>query len=429
MRIAIIGAGISGMAAAHDLLNAGHAVTIFEAADHVGGLAAGFKEPHWNWSVEQFYHHWFQTDAEMLGLIRELGWQDDVLFPRPQTVVYYKDDFYPLDSPLAALTFPGFTLVDMARFGFVTAYLRYLAAWQPLEKITAHDWMRRFYGEKLYATQFEPMLIGKFGSHYKEVNMAWFWARFKTRSTRLGTFIGGFQAFLDRFADNLRGRGGEIHLNTAVQQIEPLAESGLRLHLPGTEPRTFDRILSTTSPALMARLTPSLPGEYLQGLLNLKSMGAVVMVISIKQQLSEKGYYWFNLPKTAGYPFLALVEHTNFLSPDYFGGDHIIYCGDYLDTDHENFSLSQDELLERFLPALSRVNPAFTPDWVRKSWLFRTNYAQPIPLIEHSRNIPAIQTPIAGLFFASMSQVYPWDRGTNFAVQIGRQAARLMIGS
>ncbi|HQN42961.1 MAG TPA: FAD-dependent oxidoreductase, partial [Anaerolineaceae bacterium] len=356
-------------------------------------------------------------------------WQDDVLFPRPKTVVYYKDDFYPLDSPLAALTFPGFTLVDMARFGFVTAYLRYLAAWQPLEKVTAHEWMRRYYGDRLYATQFEPMLIGKFGSHYKEVNMAWFWARFKTRSTRLGTFIGGFQAFLDRFAENLRSRGAEIYLNTPVQQIEPLADGGLCLRLPGAEPLTFDRILSTTSPALMVRLTPALPREYLQGLLNLKSMGAVVMVLAIKQQLSEKGYYWFNLPKTAGYPFLALVEHTNFLSSDYFGGDHIIYCGDYLDTDHENFRLSQDELLARFLPALSRVNPAFTPDWVRKSWLFRTNYAQPIPLVNHSHNIPDIQTPVAGLYFASMSQVYPWDRGTNFAVQIGRQAARLMMGS
>ncbi len=177
----------------------------------------------------------------------------------------------------------------------------------------------------------------------------------------------------------------------------------------------------------MARLAPDLPGEYLQGLLNLKSMGAVVMVLALTHRLSEQGYYWYNLPKSAGFPFLALVEHTNFLSPDYFGGDHIIYCGDYLDTDHENFRLSQEELQARFLPALARINPNFTAGWVRKSWLFRSTYAQPIPLLNHSRNIPPVQTPISGLYFASMSQVYPWDRGTNFAVKIGRDTARLML--
>ncbi|MCX8024804.1 MAG: oxidoreductase, partial [Thermanaerothrix sp.] len=174
-------------------------------------------------------------------------------------------------------------------------------------------------------------------------------------------------------------------------------------------------------------LCPQLPPEYLQGLLGLKSMGAVVMVVSLKRRLSEQGYYWFNLPKSAGFPFLALVEHTNFVSPEHFGGDHIVYCGDYLDPDHEYFRLSKEDLLARFLPALTRFNPKFSPDWVREAWLFRTPYAQPIPLINHSRNIPAIRTPLRGLYFASMSQVYPWDRGTNYAVQIARQAARLIL--
>jgi protoporphyrinogen oxidase len=153
------------------------------------------------------------------------------------------------------------------------------------------------------------------------------------------------------------------------------------------------------------------------------------MVLSLNQQLSRDGYYWFNLPKQAGFPFLALVEHTNYLSPDYFGGDHIIYCGDYVDTDHEYFSLSEEALKERFLPVLSKFNPGFTPDWVQKTWLFRTKYAQPVPEVNHSRNIPAINTPISGLYFASMSQVYPWDRGTNFAVEIGRKAAGMMIST
>jgi hypothetical protein len=170
-----------------------------------------------------------------------------------------------------------------------------------------------------------------------------------------------------------------------------------------------------------------LPEEYLHGLKNMKSMGAVVMTLALTHQLSEEGYYWYNLPKSAGYPFLALVEHTNFVGPEHFGGDHIVYMGDYLEPDHEYFRLSQEDLLERFLPSLKKFNPHFERSWVRKTWLYRTPYAQPVPLINHSRNIPAIQTPVKGVFFASMSQVYPWDRGTNFAVEIGRKAAKLML--
>jgi protoporphyrinogen oxidase len=177
----------------------------------------------------------------------------------------------------------------------------------------------------------------------------------------------------------------------------------------------------------LAQLAPSLPADYLKGLLELKSMGAVVMTISLKHQLSEQGYYWYNLPKSAGFPFLALVEHTNFVPPENFGGDHIVYCGDYLEPDHEYYSLSQEELLQRFLPALKRFNTNFEPEWINKTYLYRTNYAQPVPLLNHSRNIPPIRTPVPGLYFASMSQVYPWDRGTNFAVEIGRRAARLMM--
>jgi hypothetical protein len=116
------------------------------------------------------------------------------------------------------------------------------------------------------------------------------------------------------------------------------------------------------------------------------------MVLALEQRLSDQGYYWYNIPKSAGFPFLALVEHTNFLSPEHFGGDHIIYIGDYLEPDHEFFRLSQDEILARFLPSLPRFNPRFQPDWIRKTWLFRTPYAQPVPLVNHSQNIPAIDS-------------------------------------
>jgi protoporphyrinogen oxidase len=257
--------------------------------------------------------------------------------------------------------------------------------------------------------------------------MAWMWARLKARTTRLGTYKGGFQAFADQFAQQLNELGVEICLSTPINRIASDGQGGVILEGPESGSQSFDRCLVTTSPALLAKLAPDLPPDYLQGLLSLKSMGAVVMVLALENQLSEQDYYWYNIPKSAGFPFLAVVEHTNFVSAEHFGGDHIVYIGDYLEPDHEYFQLTKEELLERFLPLLPRFNSKFNPDWVHKTWLFRTKYAQPVPELNHSQNIPAIQTPIPGVYFASMSQVYPWDRGTNFAVEIGRKAAGIMI--
>jgi protoporphyrinogen oxidase len=427
MKIAIIGAGYAGMSAAYDLKKAGHEVIIYESANYVGGLAAGFKEPDWDWSVEKFYHHWFQSDGSMMGMIQELGLSDKMIFPRPLTVMLYKGNWYPFDSFINALRFPGLGFgLNKIRFCFVGLFLRLTNDWRTLEKFTAHEWMLKWAGKEVYEQMWKPLLIGKFGPFYKDVNMAWMWARIKARTTRLGTFEGGFQKFSDLFAEKLLEMGVEIKLEAGVKFIKKNQAEGLSIDAGGVV-ELFDKILVTTSPGLMSKMCLDLPENYLKGLLELKSMGAVVMVLSLKHQLSKEGYYWFNLPKDAGYPMLALVEHTNFVSKEHFGGDHIVYAGDYLEVGHEYFSMSDDELLERFIPAFKKFNPAFEKDWIKKIWVNKTNYAQPVPLVNHSKNIPSIRTPIDGLYFASMSQVYPWDRGTNFAVEIGRRAARMML--
>ena len=428
--IAIIGAGFAGLSAAWDLAKAGQKVSIFEASAEPGGLASGFKEPHWDWSVERFYHHWFQTDSNLLGLIDELGWADEVVFPRPISVMYYKGKFYPFDSIPAALAYPGLGFgINKIRFGLVGLYLKLTNNWRTLEKTTTDAWMRKFAGNKVYESMWQPMMIGKFGETWHDkVNMAWMWARLHVRTTRLGTFKGGFQVFANKFAAKLAEKGVEICYNTRVSSLQHLEDGGISVRLAdGGEEKRFDQVLVTLSPGMMAKMAPDLPSDYLAGLLKLKSMGAVVMTVSIKHPLSPEGYYWYNIPKQAGFPFLSLVEHTNFLKPEYFGGDHILYIGDYLETDHPNFAKSDEELAEEFLPHLKKINPAFNRDWVNKIWVSKTSYAQPIPLLNHSANIPLIETPIPNLYFASMSQVYPWDRGTNFAVEIGRRAAKLML--
>jgi protoporphyrinogen oxidase len=291
--------------------------------------------------------------------------------------------------------------------------------------------MRRWYGDKIYEMTWRPMLIGKFGPHYQEANMAWMWARLHVRSPKLGYFVGGFQAFIDNLAAAVEQRGGSIHLGMAVQEILP-GNEGLMV-TAGENTTQFDRVLVTTSPGLLAKLAPELPKSYSSQLRDLKSMGAVVMTLALKQPLlTGTQTYWLNIPADSPdksqneIPFLALVEHTNYIDSAHYGGDTIVYCGDYVPPDHPYFSMSKEELQGVFSSVLHKFNPGFRPDWIRKSWLFREPYAQPVPVVNQSAKIPDIRTPLAGLYLASMSQVYPWDRGTNFAVEIGRNAAKMI---
>ncbi|MBT3239959.1 MAG: NAD(P)/FAD-dependent oxidoreductase [Chloroflexi bacterium] len=426
-KIAIIGAGYAGMSAAYDLAKAGHQVTIYESNEYPGGLAAGFKESHWDWSVDQFYHHWFASDAHMMGIIEELGLSKKVLFPRPFTVMYYKNKWYPFDSILKAILFPGLGWgLNKIRFGFVGLYLRLTKNWQALEKVTVDAWMRKWAGNKVYELMWEPLMIGKFGKKYaKQVSMAWMWARIHARTTQLGTYQGGFQAFANDFAKTLTEMGVKIKYKTFAKEILPV-DNGKQKVISSSGEEIFDQTLVTISPLIFSKMAPQLPKDYLEKLLDLKSMGAVVMTLSLKHKVSNEGYYWYNLPKDEGFPFLALVEHTNYVSSEHFGGDNILYCGDYIETDNEYMSISDKELLKKFIPGIQRINPKFKEEWINKVWVYKANYAQPVPFVNHSKNVPAIQTPIDGLYFASMSQVYPWDRGTNFAVEIGRKAAKLM---
>jgi protoporphyrinogen oxidase len=425
MNIAILGAGLTGLSAAFDLAAAGHQVTIYEASNELGGLAAGFKAPHWQWSLEKYYHHWFQTDTDLLKLADEMGVRNNIIFPRPKTVAYYDKQFYALDSPVALLRFPGFGIIDKLRFGFTYLYLRYIVRnGLPLEAHTAQEWITNAMGKRVSDVLWRPMLEGKFGRFASEVNMAWLWARITTRTPNLGTYIGGFQAFADELGAQVTKRGVTILRQSAVQHIQNTPEN-ITLTLVDGSAAQYDRVLATCSPSVLAKLAPQIEGAYRQQLIGLQNLGATVLILSIKKQLTDS--YWFNLPKEAGYPFLALVEHTNFISSEFYGGDHILYCGDYVEAGHPYLSMSAEEMLTHFLPGIQRFNPQFDRSWVKQTWLFRTPYAQPLPFRNHSQNIPANQTPLPNLWFASMSQVYPYDRGTNYAVQMGRRVAKQMV--
>lgn len=434
LKVGIIGAGVAGMAAAWDLSRAGHDVTIYEAGSEVGGLAAGFRDTGWEWTLEKFYHHWFQTDTDLLDLVKEMGKSDEVIFPRPKTSYWLDGKIVRSEmTPYSVLFELPVSFISKIRLALAGAFLKYLTPdWRNLEKVTADVWLRRYMGEEAYNRLWRPLLIGKFSSLYTKVNMAWLWARIKTRTLHLGTYKGGFQAFLNALADLLRKRGVEICLDSPVEGIS--IHGGKPTLTVNGETHVFDQIMSTVSPKLMLKITEGLADTpYGKQAAALESIGALCVVYALNQSLLTDGTYWLNLPATSPdksksqFPFLALVEHTNWMDKAHYNGDVLVYCGDYVPADHEYFKMSEADLANRFMAELPKFNPQFKPEWVRKFWVFRAAYAQPVSGVNHSQNIPDLKTPLTGVYWASMSQVYPWDRGTNFAVEIGRRTAKRML--
>ncbi len=442
-RIAIIGGGVTGLTAAYDLTraaaasggmsgpSAGPQVTIYEHGAQLGGLAGGFKgRESWEWPLEHFYHHLFLSDKAMLQLLDEIGFRDALKTYRPNTAIHTQGANYPLDSVTRVLRFPLIPFIDRLRMGMVIGYLRFHPSrpWREFDKLRADEWLKRWMGPRAYAAAWEFQLQGKFGEYYRDVNLAWFWARVYARTTQLAYFDGGFQAFTDHLARRVEAQGVEIHTGAAVEAVRPLGGGRLAVEVAGQAPEEFDQVLSTVGPGLMTKLAPDLPPGYLGQLRNLKSMGAVVLTVALDRKLTED-MYWISLPKPEGIPFLALVEHTNMIDPAHYGGDHLLYLGDYLPPEHRYFDLSAEQLLDEFAPHLAKFNPQFNRSWVTGAWVHKAKYAQPVPPVGYAAMIPNTRTPLPGLFFASMSQVYPWDRGTNYAVELGRRvAAEMMAG-
>jgi protoporphyrinogen oxidase len=423
MKIGIIGAGFTGLAAAHALSKAGHQVTVFEKDFNPGGLALGFTSSNWDWSLEKHYHHLFTGDKAILDLAAEINFPID--FYQPITSTVTTSGVYQLDSPWHLLNFPDISIVDRVRVGMVLAYLRLTPLWQPLEKITSENFLSLTMGKKAWEVLWKPLFVGKFGSRYSEISAAWFWARIKKRSRSLGYPRGGFFKLAQSITLACKKNGVHFLFSTGIQKVIQ-NRGGLKLIADNDQTYIFDRVICTLPNFMFARIAPELPKAYVDKITSLEGIGAVNLVLSLKHKFLPGGIYWLNINKPK-LPFLAVVEHTNFISPSHYGGESLIYIGNYLPLDHRYFSLSDKELLSEFIPALKSLNTHFSLDWVVKSWIGKAPFAQPIVTLNYSHRIPSHITPIPGLFLANIQQVYPWDRGTNYAVEMGLKVARLCL--
>ncbi len=433
MHIAIIGGGFAGLSAAHELLKAGHEVAVYERSPFLGGQVVTF--PIGGTRIEFAYHHLFTSDTIIQELMAELGILDKLEWYPSKVGWFRSGKVYPFVTPMDLLRFSPLRPWNRVRLGLAVLFLQKYNNWRRLEKTTATKWMRRWAGKNAYEQVWRPLMRGKFGTRHEDVSMAWLWGKIHLRTTSrkninkevLGYPHGSFSIIIDALEQSIREKGGTIHLGASVDEILTETTDGGRT-LRATGLRTdkgdlrFDRIIATIPSNRFLAIAPPMGEAYERKLKAGQYQGAICMLLTLKHQLSDT--YWMNIGDE-GVPFVALIEQTNFVPREWYGGKHLLYVSNYLSTSDPYWAKTQEELLEAYEPYLQRINPAFSREWIEDCKLFKEPSAQPIVTPNYSPLVPELQTPVEHLILANTTQIYPEDRGTNYSVRLGRQAAEL----
>jgi protoporphyrinogen oxidase len=452
VRIAVLGAGVCGLVAAHRLARAGHAVDVYERWPGLGGQAATLDAGDGH-RLERYYHHLFTSDQHIAGLFEELGMPDAIEW-RPSSVAFFaRGALHPFVTPLDLLRFRPLSPPARVRMGAaVLALQRFASDPAPYERITARTWIERRMGRQAWEEVWGPLLRGKFGERADRIAMVWLWSKLRLRRSvsgddvrqeRLGYPRDSWEPLFAALARSVTDGGGRV-LTAAPAARLSRSGAGFTVHPgpPGSfrrghDPREFDagageqydRVLATVPNDVFERLLdPALAAEVGEGYLGrtraIEYFAALCLLLELDRRFSP--YYWTNVADRA-LPFVGLIEHTNFVEPERYGGRRFLYVANYLPHGHELLGLDAGALLARYEPGLRAVNPAFSRAWVARSWLHVEPAAQPIVTVGYGERIPPLLTPAAGLVLANTTQVYPEDRGTNYAVRLGEDSARALL--
>ena len=429
--IGIVGGGVAGLTAAYRLLQAGHRVRLFEAGPSLGGLVRTFEvggEP-----LERFYHHIFTTDTAVVRLINEVGVNERLIWRPSKVGIFYGDRIYPFVTPLDLLRFTPVSLPDRVRLGLMGLWLRRQRDGARYENITATEWIRRFAGQRNLDVVWGPLLYGKFGEMGDQLVMTWLWNKFHLRfASRSGPFqkevlgylLGSFGGWIEALIERVRALGGELNAGSPVKRIVSEGDRiGLETATGGGGPQLFDAVVVTVANKIFQRIAPPLPESYAAKLEGVPYQDATCLVLALKRPLSST--YWLTI-NDRSVPFLAIVEHTNLIEPERYGGQHVVYVSNYLHKDSPLLRMSIEEIWDLYLPHLKRINPEFDESWVNERWLFHGPDAQPVFTVGASGHIPEHRTPLPGLYLANMSQIYPQDRGQNYSILLGETIAEMV---
>jgi protoporphyrinogen oxidase len=429
MRIGIVGGGMAGLTAAYRLSKAGHQVLLFESDETLGGLArsvdfAGTK-------LDMFYRHIFKSDLDIIDIINELGLEKSLMWIESKVGFYTNGKAYPFTTPKDLISFPPLPFLDRIRLGLMAVYLQHVNDWKRYEKITAKEWIIKYAGKKVWDTIWGPLMHQKFGELSGEIAMTWLYGRIHSRVKSregggakevLGYMNGSYQVLSDTLEKEIVKAGAVIYKGKSVSHVVVENNIVKGVSIQG-ETIGLDAVILTCAPAISRKLA-DFDNVYSERLGKFTYYGAMNLMMRMKKNLS--GIYWLNVAE-ADSPFVAVIEHTNLVPKENYGGDVVVYLSKYLPTEDEMYKMGNEEVKNKFFDYLKKIYPAFDEKDVIEYRVYREPFAQPVVFREFSKIKLDYRSPISGLYMANMTQVYPEDRGMSYSVKLGNDVSKIIL--
>jgi protoporphyrinogen oxidase len=434
MKVAVLGGGLTGLTAAYELAKKGHAVTIFEKEKFLGGMAAGFKIKGWEWSLEKTYHHLFANDSDFLNFAKELGF-NKIFFKSPETASLYENSkfeirnskflIYPLDTPLNLLRFSQLTFFKRLRTGLVVVFLKLSPFFSFYERSTCEAFLKKTMGDKAWNILWRELFRKKFGKYEENILASFFWARIKKRTKKLGYIEGGFQTFIDFLEKKNKKLGVVVKKGCPVERIGK-RKRVFQIESLKSYPDKFEVVISTIPTPVLIRIVDKVfSSDYLNQLSKIKYLYAINLILETKKPLFKKTY-WLN-NAVSKIPIMGFFQHTNFIDKSHYNDNHILYIGWCVDENDKLLKMKKEEVLDFVKPYLIKISNIKYQ--ISNIYLFKTPFAQPIFDKEFLKNKPEFKTPVKNFYIANLDMTYPYDRGSNYAVKLGKQVANLILNS